>query len=149
VGRVQFERNMQLARLLLVDDNPDFLRLARHMLEPHFHVVGALTDGESVLRFAPTLFPDIILLDVSLGDHNGFEVCRRLRLLNCAAKIVFFSVHEDPAFVQAAVTIGANGYVFKSRARADLVKALHLVSSGAKFFPGCDPGYDLEASPTL
>jgi DNA-binding NarL/FixJ family response regulator len=126
---------MGLARLLLVDDNPDFLKLARHMLEPHFHVVGALADGESALRSATFLFPDIILLDISLGDHNGFEVSRRLRLLGCTAKIVFFSVHEDPAFVEAAIVAGASGYIFKSRARADLLPALRQVHIGGKFFP--------------
>lgn len=126
---------MGLAKLLLVDDNPDFLKLARHLLEAHFHVVAEFCDGESALRAAASLFPEIVLLDISLGDLNGFEVARRLRLLGCAAKMVFFSVHEDPEFVRTAAAIGASGYVFKSRARSDLVRALTEVTSGGKYFP--------------
>ncbi len=126
---------MSLARLLLVDDNPDFLKLARHLLGAHFHVIGEFCDGESVLRAAASLFPDIVLLDVSLGDLNGFEVARRLRPLGCAAKVVFFSVHEELELVRAAAAIGAFGYVFKRRARTDLLHALTQVRSGGTFFP--------------
>ena len=135
---------MPLAKVLLVDDNPDFLKLARHLLEPHFHVVGALEDGESAVRGALSLAPDIVLLDVALGDHNGFEVVRRLRMLRCAASIVFFSVHEDPAFVEAAIAVGASGYLFKSRIHTDLLHALHQVRAGGTFFPSRAAGSQSE-----
>ena len=62
---------------------------------------------------------DVILLDISLGDTTGFEVAERLRESGSKARIVFLSVHENPAFVQAGMQHGAYGYVFKSNISRD------------------------------
>jgi len=79
------------------------------------------------------LRPDLVILDVSLGDLNGFEVARRLRISDSTVKIIFLSVHEDIDFVNAAFDLGAAGYVFKSRIAADLMKAIDLVFHGGQF----------------
>jgi DNA-binding NarL/FixJ family response regulator len=73
--------------------------------------------------------PDIILLDVDLGDISGFRVAEQLRNSGCPARIVFLSVHESIDFVRAAKDLGAAGYVFKSQITRDLVKTLHTAAS--------------------
>lgn len=119
--------------LLLVDDNPALLETLIEMLKPVYRVAAALCNGASVVEEVNGLSPDLVILDVSLGDLNGFEVARRLRETESTTKIIFLSVHENIDFVNAAFDVGAAGYVFKSRISADLMKAIDLVSNGGRF----------------
>jgi len=119
--------------LLLADDNPALLETLIEMLEPSYKVAVALRNGASVLEEVSALRPDLVILDISLGDLTGFEVARRLKGIGCPAKIIFLSVHEDIDFVNAAFELGASGYVFKSRITADLTKAIDAVLNGGQF----------------
>jgi DNA-binding NarL/FixJ family response regulator len=119
--------------LLLADDNPAMLLTLVEMLQVGYRVVAALPNGVSVLDNITTLRPDIVILDISLGDLTGFEVARRLKRCGCHAKIIFLTVHEDADFVNAAFDIGASGYVFKSRVTEDLTKAIDIVCHGGQF----------------
>ncbi len=119
--------------LLLADDNPALLETLIEMLEPSYKVAAALRNGASVLEEVSALRPDLVILDISLGDLTGFEVARRLKGIGCPAKIIFLSVHEDIDFVNAAFELGASGYVFKSRITADLTKAIDAVLNGGQF----------------
>jgi DNA-binding NarL/FixJ family response regulator len=94
------------------------------LLQWEFLVVGTLSSGALALDQAANFKPDIILLDVDLGDINGFRVAEQLRSSGCPARIVFLSVHESIDFIRAAQDLGAVGYVFKSQITRDLVKTL-------------------------
>jgi DNA-binding NarL/FixJ family response regulator len=118
-------------RLLCVDDSPDMLEILVDLLQPQFTIVGALSSGASVLEEATKLNPDIILLDVDLGDISGFVVAKQLRSSGCPASVVFLSVHESIDFIRAAKDLGAAGYVCKSQITRDLVKTLHSASQPA------------------
>ena len=118
-----------MKRLLCVDDSPDMLEILVDLLQPQFTIVGALSSGASVLEKATTLNPDVILLDVDLGDISGFAVAEQLRSSGCPASIVFLSVHESIDFIRAAKDLGAAGYVYKSQITRDLVKTLHTAAS--------------------
>jgi DNA-binding NarL/FixJ family response regulator len=112
-------------RLLCVDDSPEMLEIIVDMLHTEFTIVGALTSASSALAEVPKLKPDIILLDVDLGDMTGFMAAEKLRSAGCPAKVVFLSVHESIEFVEAARKVGAAGYVFKSQISRDLMTTLH------------------------
>src|SRR5258705_10463670 len=118
---------------LLADDHPALLETLIEMLEPSYRVAAALCNGASVLEKVSVLRPDLVILDISLGDLTGFEVARRLKDIGCSAKIIFLSVHEDIDFVNAAFELGACGYVFKSRISMDLTRAIDVVFSGGHF----------------
>jgi DNA-binding NarL/FixJ family response regulator len=122
-------------RVLIADDSPAVLQNVVEMLREDFEIAAAVPDGNSVVYEVATLNPDVVVLDISLGDMTGFDVARRLREMNCPARIVFLTVHESADFVRAAVALGASGYVFKSRASSDLVDAIHAVSRGEEFLP--------------
>jgi DNA-binding NarL/FixJ family response regulator len=122
-------------RILLADDNPAILEVVKRMLQDDFVVVAAVTDASSVLQQVPDLEPDIIILDISMNDLNGFEVTRRLKATPCKSKIIFLTVHEDFEFVRAAFDSGASGYVFKSRLNTDLRPAIQAVQLGKAFLP--------------
>ncbi len=119
--------------LLLADDNPALLSTLVQMLKVEYEVVAAFPNGTSVLDNIAVLHPDIVILDISLGDMTGFEVARRLQQDCCSAKIIFLTVHEDLDFVNAAFDIGACGYVFKSRVTEDLIRAISTVFEGGQF----------------
>ena len=120
-------------RLLLADDNLEILETLVDMLQPAYLVVAALPDGASVLEQAPALNPDLIILDISLGDMAGFEVARRLRKAGVPAKVIFLTVHENIDFVRAAFDVGAVGYVYKSRISSDLIEAIDKICAGGRF----------------
>jgi two-component system response regulator EvgA len=101
-------------RLLIVDDNPDFRRLARWLLEDDgYEVVGAAGDGQEGLAAAGALAPDVVLLDVNLPDANGFEVAVRLTREQPSAAVLLTSTQERQDFDQLALACGARGFVPK------------------------------------
>ncbi len=126
---------MPSVRVLIADDSPAVLENVVEMLREDFVITAAVPDGKSVVIAVANLNPDVVVLDISLGDMTGFEVARRLREMNCRARIVFLTVHESVDFVRAAVALGASGYVFKSRADSDLVDAINAAFRGEAFLP--------------
>jgi DNA-binding NarL/FixJ family response regulator len=127
------DRFVPSIRLLLADDNPEILETLVDLLQPAFAIAGAVSNGASVLQQAAILNPDLIILDISLGDMTGFEVARQLKKLGCRSKIVFLTVHENVDFVRAAFDLEASGYVFKSRIGSDLINAIHTVCGGGRY----------------
>jgi DNA-binding NarL/FixJ family response regulator len=122
-------------RLVLIDDNPAMLETLVEMLQRDFSIAGTYSTGAAFLAEVANLNPDVVLLDVSLGDMTGFYVAKRLKSVGCTAKIIFLSVHENPDFVRAAFEFGASGYVFKSQVSLDLIDAVEAVSRGSRFVP--------------
>jgi DNA-binding NarL/FixJ family response regulator len=120
-------------RVLLADDEPDFLAVSTRLLEPEFEILETLADGQRVLEEAPRLKPDVVVLDISMPLLNGIDAARQLRLAGCRAKIVFLTVHRDPDYVEAGFAAGAKGYVLKSRLVSDLRSALRDVLDGRSF----------------
>jgi DNA-binding NarL/FixJ family response regulator len=120
-------------RLLLADDNPEVLETLIDLLQPAYDIAGAFSDGASVLQQVAELQPDLVILDISLGDMTGFEVARRLKKSGCPAKVIFLTVHENIDFIRAAFDLDASGYVFKSRISSDLVDAINRACEGGHF----------------
>ena len=127
--------SVQGTRLLLADDNQAVLDSVVKILQTDFIITGAFTDGKSVLDKVIWLNPDIIILDISMGDVSGLDVARCLKNLHCQAKLIFLSVHDDIDFVQAAFTLGAAAYVPKSVLNSDLVAAIAAASHNMLFYP--------------
>ena len=124
--------------VLLADDNPVILEIVRRLLTPEFLVVAAVTDGISVLREVEAVKPDIVVLDISIGELDGIAVARQLQNASSNTKIVFLTCHELAEFVRVALAAGGAAYVFKSRLNSDLIPAIHAACSG-RLFVSCDP----------
>jgi|HubBroStandDraft_6_1064221.scaffolds.fasta_scaffold39553_2 DNA-binding NarL/FixJ family response regulator len=122
-------------RVLLVDDNPAMLEVVERLLQKEFNIVGTLEQASAVVREAPEIKPDVLILDISMGELNGFEITRQLRREKCLTKIIFLTVHEELEFIRAAFDAGASGYVFKSRLNTDLRAAINAVQAGRVFLP--------------
>jgi DNA-binding NarL/FixJ family response regulator len=120
-------------RILLADDNVAVLNCVRKILEKKYEILGTFHDGQSVLREWTRLQPNLIVLDISMGDPNGIEVAERLRESGCNSQIVFLTIHKDPEYVKAALKAGGSGYVLKSRMFKDLGLAIDAALSGRTF----------------
>ncbi len=124
---------MDRVRLLLADDNEDFLRVAARLLESEFEVVGTARDGQTLIEEVAHLQPDILVLDISMPGMTGIEAARQVRKAGCRAPIVFLTVHGDSDYVSAAFLAGGQGYVVKCRLASDLLIALKEVMAGRSF----------------
>jgi DNA-binding NarL/FixJ family response regulator len=114
-------------RVLLADDSREILDHVSNMLQPKYEVIGKIADGNIVCSEAFSLVPDIIILDISMGDRSGIEIARLLREQGYTKEIIFLSIHEDPDFVTAAFGAGGRAYVTKARMTEDLDLALEAV----------------------
>jgi two-component system response regulator DegU len=126
---------VQSTTILLSDDNSAVLDHVGEMLnkEKSYKIVGAISDGRVVVREYLRLRPDVIILDISMGDVSGIDIARDLRDSGCGAKIIFLTVHEDSDYVNAGLGAGGSAYVVKSRLSQDLLAAISAVLSN-KFF---------------
>jgi DNA-binding NarL/FixJ family response regulator len=114
-------------RILVADDNSAVLDHVSNMLQPDYEIVGKIADGNSVCQQVLDLRPDLTILDISMGEHSGIDIAQRLREEGYVGEIIFLTVHEDPAFVSAAIGAGGRGYVIKSRMNVDLRPAVNAV----------------------
>lgn len=119
----------QCVRILLVDDSREILDHISNMLQPEYEVVGKVADGNLVCSQVARLKPDIIILDISMGERSGIEIAQRLREQGYAREIIFLTVHEDLDFVTAAIGAGGRAYVTKPRMSEDLGLAVKSVLS--------------------
>lgn len=120
-------------RILLADDTPAMLDQICGILKDRFTIVAAFTNGEAVLNSYAALMPDVIILDISMGEMNGLEVAKLLRERGCRVPIVFLTVHRGSDFVEAAMDCGATGYVLKLQMKSDLVSAIRSAMAGDLF----------------
>lgn len=116
---------MKRPRILLADDHAMICAGFQKLLEPQYEVVGSVGDGIALLKSAPELKPDLILLDVGMPLLNGLNAGRELKRLMPKVKLVFLTMNPDPAVAAEAFRIGASGYVLKSSEGAELLRAVH------------------------
>jgi two-component system, NarL family, invasion response regulator UvrY len=123
-------------RVLIVDDHPIVASGCRALLagEPEIVILEA-SDAESGERAFVAEHPDICVLDINLPTVSGFELARRILAQVASARIIMFSMNDDPIFAVRAIEIGAKGYVSKSGDPYDLVEAIREVGKGGTYLP--------------
>ena len=120
-------------RVLLCEDHTLVREGLRQLLADTLDVVGAVEDGRALLQAAEQLQPDVVLLDITLPQLNGFDAARQLARVSPACKVVFVTIHADPAYVREAFRAGATGYVVKTAACVDLLAAVTAVLKGQRY----------------
>jgi DNA-binding NarL/FixJ family response regulator len=121
-------------KVLIVDDHPVVLSGCRSLFagDPSIRIEEA-ADAKSGHRAFVQKKPDVTVIDINLPDVSGFELMRRIRKDDPEARIIMFSMNDDPAFVVRAVEMGAQGYVSKGDDPRVLVKAVRKVAAGDNF----------------
>jgi DNA-binding NarL/FixJ family response regulator len=121
---------MKRARILLADDHTLTLEGIRGVLEPHHEIVGMVTDGRALVDAALRLEPDLIVLDITMPLLNGIDAAVHIRKNLPGVKLLFVTMHINPAYLEAALSAGGTGYVLKSAAREELLEAIKIVLDG-------------------
>jgi DNA-binding NarL/FixJ family response regulator len=137
----EMNTSMLAPRILIADDQEEMVRTIAEALGDSCDIIGTAEDGEHAVELASTLFPDVLILDISMPIVNGIEAAWRLKKLGSRAQIVFVTVHRDPDFIDAARSTGALGYVWKESLGRDLAAAVQAVLQGNRFTsPFVQPG---------
>jgi DNA-binding NarL/FixJ family response regulator len=121
---------MKRARILLADDHRLTLEGIRAILEPHHEIVGMVMDGRALLDAALRLKPDLIVLDITMPLLNGIDAAVQIKKSLPGVKLLFVTMHVNPAYLEAALNAGGTGYVLKSAAREELLEAINSVLNG-------------------
>jgi DNA-binding NarL/FixJ family response regulator len=110
------------ARVLIVDDQRAFRKAARGLLEHRgYRVVGEACDGAAAVELGTRLLPDAVLLDVRLGEDDGFVVARALARACPGAAVLLASCDDHRHRADEVAASGARGFILKSQlAAADL-----------------------------
>lgn len=119
-------------KVFLVDDYEVVRSGMRRLLETDdtLEVVGEAGTVEEALRLAPTLLPDVAVLDLQLPDGDGIELCRELRSRMPAMRCLMLTGFADDEALFAAILAGASGYVLKQISARELVSAVRRAGAG-------------------
>ncbi len=126
-------------RILLADDHEVVRRGLRALLEvqPGWEVCGEAADGRAAVELAHALTPDIVVMDISMPELNGFEATRQILERSRGTEVLVLSMHASEQLVKEVVGAGARGYVLKSEGGRDLVKAVEALLRRETFFSPC------------
>jgi DNA-binding NarL/FixJ family response regulator len=122
-------------RVLVVDDYTPFRAFVCSTLgsRSELRVIGEASDGLEAVQKTEELQPDLIVLDIGLPTLNGIEAARRIRTLAPQSKILFVSQESSGELVREALSLGALGYVVKTRAGSELLAAVAAVLEDKQF----------------
>ncbi|HKV60965.1 MAG TPA: response regulator transcription factor [Candidatus Acidoferrum sp.] len=125
-------------RVLVVEDFLPFRQFVLSTLASvcDLQVIGEASDGCEAVQKAAERQPDLILMDIGLPRLNGIEAARQIRKLVPDSIIIFLTLESSPSAVQEALSLGAQGYVVKTKAGSELLPAVEAVLLGRTFVSG-------------
>ncbi len=133
--RLIFPPKMNPITILLADDNPRVRESLRELLsmEKDLSVIGEATNGSEAVTMAGGLHPDIVLMDISMPLMNGLEATRLILQDRATTKVLILSSHDDDAYVQRSIALGASGYIVKQSDPRELPHAIRHACQGKPF----------------
>jgi len=117
-------------RILLADDQEEIRRTVASLLEEHFDIVGFAQNGKQVIELVAQSSPDVLVLDIFMPVLNGIDAAASLLASGCHSKVLFLTAHDDSDFLEAAIELGALGYVLKPHLATELIPAIRSVLNG-------------------
>ena len=124
---------MKKPRVLLADDHKIVIEGLKNLLSDEFEIVGTVEDGRALVEKASTLYPDVIVADISMPQLNGIEAARQIKKTDKNIKIVFLTMHPDATYAANAFEAGASGFVLKHSASSELIRAIHEAIKGRTY----------------
>lgn len=124
-----------MIRIMLVDDHTMVREALRVVLEQDkgMEVVAEVGDGDTALRKADELAPNVVVMDIGLPGQSGIETTRRLLAKHPEIKVLALSTYLDRRIVQQMLDVGASGYIAKSAAGAELKQGIRNVVAGRSY----------------
>ncbi len=124
---------MRRPRVILADDHAVVADALAAYLREACDLVAQVRGGRDLVAAAEKHRPDLVIADMSMPDLSGLEAMRRLRSAGSTAKFIFLTMHEDPQLAGEALRAGASGYLVKTSAGEDLLKAVSEVMRGGVY----------------
>lgn len=122
----QFMSQAQI-RTLIVDDNPSFLRSVSQMIASYgeLTLVGEARSAAGAVEQIALLHPDFVLMDMVMPDLNGFEATRIIKTRPGAPRVIICTLYDDKRYADAAMAVGADGFLAKSALSKQLLAVIH------------------------
>ncbi len=122
----------KIIKIMLVDDHAIVREGYRSLLQKqdNMRVIAEANDGAQAYLSYKEHQPDIVIMDISMPGQGGLEAISRIKQFAADAKIIVFSMHQNPSFAVQATRAGASGYVTKSSDPEVLIRAIYDVQQG-------------------
>jgi DNA-binding NarL/FixJ family response regulator len=125
------DKELEELRVLLVDDHDLFRTGLKNLLEEQgVHVVGEAPNGQTALRLAPELVPDVVIMDLNMPGLSGVETTRHLTGIAPLARVVVLTISVEDDDVMDAVMAGACGYLLKDSSIEELLAGIRAAAAG-------------------
>ncbi|HTO56322.1 MAG TPA: response regulator transcription factor, partial [Pseudomonadales bacterium] len=124
---------MSRLRVLLADDHRIVAEGLRRLLETEFELLDLVEDGAALLAAAEQHKPDVVVADIGMPRMNGIDAVIELKKTQPDVRVVFLTMHRDPAYLERARAAGALGFVLKHSAAEELVTAVHEAIAGRAY----------------
>jgi YesN/AraC family two-component response regulator len=113
-----------MPKLLIVDDEEDVREFAKRFFEKRKIEVKTASGGTEAIDLADKYKPDLILLDIRMGEMTGVDVLKILRAKGSEAKVIMVTGVEDPEIIREVQSLGVTGYIHKPLALEELEKVV-------------------------
>lgn len=133
-------------RILIADDHQILRDGLRNVFEKHadIEVVGEARDGHEAIALVKELSPDVVVMDITMPNLNGFEATRAIKAIRSSVCVVALSMHSGSRFVSEMLRAGASGFLLKESATAELLQAIRAVVAGKSYLSPAITGPVLE-----
>lgn len=129
----------QKARVVVADNHEAWLRVFCRILQRDFDIVGLAANAREASCRACELHPDVLIVDLGMLLADGLKSARLLVDSFLPARLIAVTVHPDADYAATAFSLGASGFILKSRANLDLPLAIAAAMEGQSFFsPGTE-----------
>lgn len=123
---------MILKRIVIIEDHP-IVRKGFSMLinqDGGMETVGEAGDYRSAIELLRSVKADLVLLDLSLGDGNGLELIKEIKIINPDLPVLVVSLHDENIYAERVLKAGAKGYIMKSEATDNILTAIKEIING-------------------
>jgi DNA-binding NarL/FixJ family response regulator len=128
---------MKTIRIVIADDHELFSNGLRELLKNYedVEVVATVSDGKEFMDYIKSNKNiDVVLLDITMPNMDGFEVLKRIKDTAPLIKPVIISMHDEGNYIAKCAKNGAYGYLLKNTDQEELIKVLRIVMQGKKYF---------------
>ena len=135
-------------KILIVDDHEivrEGIRTLITRARPNWEIIGEASSGAQAIDMCETLKPDAIVLDITMPGMSGLEAASKMAASRLKCRILMFTMHEGERLSGEVRQAGAHGFVLKSQAASDLIRAIDCLLAGGTFF-GSEPAAEKDAS---